>query len=59
MADYKDPVCKTTVTDECETQRHTYKGQTYYFCSAACRQMFVKDPVQYVRTERNKKEVAV
>ena len=52
MANYIDPVCKMTVTDEKETERHEHNGQTYYFCSGACKQMFVKNPEKYLKTNK-------
>lgn len=35
----KDPVCGTFV-DPATALQKTVKGQTYYFCSAACRDKF-------------------
>lgn len=52
MTNSIDPVCKMTVTDEKETERYAYNGQTYYFCSNACKQMFVKDPENYQKTKK-------
>jgi Cu+-exporting ATPase len=28
-----------------------YQGQTFYFCSQACKERFDKNPQQYVRTQ--------
>ncbi len=44
-----DPVCGMTVDPA--TARggsHVYKGTTYYFCSAGCRQKFAANPEQYL-----------
>jgi YHS domain-containing protein len=30
-----------------ETLHATHNGQTFYFCSDACRDRFTKDPAQY------------
>lgn len=47
-----DPVCKMTVTDDKETEKYEHKGQTYYFCSGACKQAFVKEPEKYLKTDK-------
>ena len=43
-----DPVCGMTVTKETAFGTYTYKGQTYYFCSKACKDNFTKDPQKYL-----------
>jgi YHS domain-containing protein len=43
-----DPVCGMTVTKESAFGTYTYKGQTYYFCSKACKDNFSKDPQKYL-----------
>jgi xanthine dehydrogenase accessory factor len=42
-----DPICGMTV--EVATARHTAEvdGETYYFCCANCRALFLRDPRQY------------
>ncbi len=44
-----DPVCGMTV--EVATPGHTleYQGTTFYFCCAHCRQMFEREPAQYLK----------
>jgi YHS domain-containing protein len=42
-----DPVCGMTVTIETAADKYAYNGQTYYFCSKACRDNFTKDPQMY------------
>jgi uncharacterized membrane protein YraQ (UPF0718 family)/YHS domain-containing protein len=43
-----DPVCGMTV-DPTKTAHHSvHGGQTYYFCSAGCKESFDKDPGKYV-----------
>ncbi|NWF92857.1 MAG: alpha-glucan family phosphorylase [Syntrophaceae bacterium] len=42
----KDPICGMTVKEEIGIQ-FKYKGQTYYFCSDFCRNLFEKDPERY------------
>jgi YHS domain-containing protein len=43
-----DPVCGMTVTKETAAGSYVYKGQTYYFCSKACKDSFTKDPQKYL-----------
>jgi YHS domain-containing protein len=43
-----DPACGMTVTKETAFGTYTYKGQTYYFCSKACKDNFTKDPQKYL-----------
>ena len=43
-----DPVCGMTVTKETAAATYSYKGQTYYFCSKACKDNFTKDPQKYL-----------
>jgi Cu+-exporting ATPase len=43
-----DPVCGMTVTKETAFGTYAYKGQTYYFCSKACKDNFTKDPQKYL-----------
>ncbi len=42
-----DPVCEMTVTIGEEAGVAEYEGQTYYFCNAACREEFLRDPESY------------
>jgi YHS domain-containing protein len=43
-----DPVCGMTVTKADAAGSSEYQGKTYYFCSAACKQSFDKNPRQYL-----------
>jgi|GEM_PF-2139380 len=43
----KDPVCGMTVKEE-RGLKSDYKGQTYYFCSDFCKNLFEKDPERYI-----------
>ena len=47
----KDPICGMDVDPN--TARHTseYEGQTYYFCSPACKKAFDADPRQHLGSE--------
>ena len=42
----KDPVCGMTVDDQ-SPLRSTHDGQTYVFCSPACKTKFDKEPGRY------------
>ena len=38
-----DPVCKMTIEEKDALGTSVYKGTTYYFCSAVCKEEFDKD----------------
>src|SRR5688500_15170393 len=42
-AKVRDPVCGMDVTPESAAGSSTHDGQTYYFCSAACKERFDSD----------------
>ncbi len=44
----KDPVCGMDVDEEKAAATADYKGQTYYFCAAACKRAFEKSPGKYL-----------
>ena len=44
----KDPVCGMMVDEKRAAATSTYKGQTYYFCSAGCKATFDKAPENYL-----------
>ena len=44
----KDLVCGMDVDAKTAAAQATYQGQTYYFCSPACKRTFEKQPGQYV-----------
>lgn len=50
-ADAVDPVCGMTVTAGPDGMPVEFEGVTYYFCSAHCREMFVRDPAAYAKGE--------
>ncbi len=52
---YKDPVCGMDVNTDCDYTAE-YSGQTYYFCSAGCRDKFKADPGQYVQPKEKLKD---
>jgi YHS domain-containing protein/uncharacterized membrane protein YraQ (UPF0718 family) len=47
-----DPVCGMSVDTERAEYRSFQKGDTYYFCSAGCKQTFDKDPAKYMARQR-------
>jgi len=46
-----DPVCGMTVTADASGRPLRHDGTDYYFCCAACRQAFEKDPDAYLERE--------
>jgi YHS domain-containing protein len=49
----KDPVCGMKITGETAPAKSIYKGMTFYFCSAFCKQMFDRDPEKYIKALEN------
>jgi YHS domain-containing protein len=47
MAMTKDPVCGMNVDEKKAAGTAVYKGKTYYFCSAKCKETFEKAPAKY------------
>lgn len=43
----KDPVCGMQVKEKEAAGKSEYKGKTYYFCSASCKEAFDKEPAKY------------
>lgn len=41
-----DPICKMNVNKNVP-DKSTYKGKTYYFCAANCKQTFDANPEKY------------
>ncbi len=48
----QDPVCKMTVDEDSEVATTEYKGKTYLFCSAGCKETFEKEPEKYVKESK-------
>ena len=44
-----DPVCKMDIEEGGAQHRLEYRGKTYYFCSAACRNAFEKNQGKYLK----------
>lgn len=45
----KDPVCGMDVDEKKAAGTAVYKGKTYYFCTATCKESFEKAPNKYMR----------
>jgi Cu+-exporting ATPase len=45
----KDPVCGMTVDEKKAAGTVIHGGNTYYFCSAACKATFEKAPAKYAK----------
>jgi YHS domain-containing protein len=43
-----DPVCTMKVDEETTEFTSVYDGQTYYFCSNACKEEFESNPERYI-----------
>jgi Cu+-exporting ATPase len=43
-----DPVCGMRVDPATTPHKHTYKGETYYFCAPGCRSKFAAHPEKYL-----------
>jgi len=48
MATVKDPVCGMEIDPKSAAATAEYKGETYYFCSAACHEKFKAEPEKYI-----------
>jgi Cu+-exporting ATPase len=47
MAMATDPVCGMRIDTDDAAATAEYEGKTYYFCSQACQDAFVADPIAY------------
>ena len=48
MPQVTDPVCGMKIDSNSAAGQSQYQGQTYYFCSAGCKQKFDANPTQFV-----------
>ncbi|MBE0426802.1 MAG: YHS domain-containing protein [Nitrospirae bacterium] len=48
----KDPVCNMNVDEKKASVTSVYKGVTYYFCAASCKEKFEKDPEKFAAKEK-------
>jgi P-type Cu+ transporter len=44
----RDPVCGMRVDEKKPAYSVFYRGTTYYFCTAACRVVFERNPERYI-----------
>ena len=49
MATEKDPVCGMDIDPNKAAAKAEYEGETYHFCSTACRDKFTAAPQKYAR----------
>ena len=52
----KDPVCGMNVNPERAEHKTAYGGETFYFCSASCKDKFAKDPASYLGQRQEPRE---
>jgi len=55
-AEVKDPVCSMTVDPKTATDKATYKGKTYYFCSREDKETFTKSPEKFAKADDKTKK---
>ena len=53
----KDPVCGMSVDPHTAKHKAVHNEHTYYFCSAGCREKFIKSPSTYLAEKPAPKEV--
>lgn len=46
----RDPVCGMGINPESASSKREHMGQTFYFCSRSCADLFDKDPHRYMTT---------
>src|SRR5512134_1613075 len=46
----RDPVCGMEIDPESASTKREHMGQTFYFCSRSCADLFDKDPHRYTMT---------
>jgi YHS domain-containing protein len=51
MATAIDPVCGMTVDTQTAAGPSTFEGQSYYFCSTACKVEFDNNPAKFRRAD--------
>jgi P-type Cu+ transporter len=44
----KDPICGMDIDTANSPLQTAYKGQTYHFCQAECKQKFLNNPKEFV-----------
>ncbi|MBI5935750.1 MAG: YHS domain-containing protein [Chloroflexi bacterium] len=51
-----DPVCGMRIPKATAAAISVYKGETYYFCAALCKQLFDREPEKYLQELEPQKE---
>ena len=54
----KDPVCGMAVSEITAKAKLVYQGQSYYFPSTLCKQMFEREPQKYVPPAESRERTA-
>ena len=49
MAKQTDPVCGMQIEEQTAAGTSEYQGETYYFCSAGCKERFDREPEMYAK----------
>lgn len=49
----KDPVCGMQIDEAGAAGQSDYQGETYYFCSAQCKEKFDADPERFAAEPEN------
>ncbi|MBI3739002.1 MAG: YHS domain-containing protein [Chloroflexi bacterium] len=44
----RDFVCRMAISENTAKEKSVYQAQTYYFCSAFCKQLFDREPQKFV-----------
>ena len=52
MKKHTDPACGMQVEGQNTTGHSEHSGETYYFCSAGCKERFDKAPEQFAGKDR-------
>jgi Cu+-exporting ATPase len=54
-----DPICGMEVEPSTAAGKHEHNGQTYYFCSVHCLELFKKDPERFLKARAQQPSVQV
>lgn len=54
----RDPVCGMSVDPATAKYSHVHQGVTWYFCADNCRQQFMADPDQFLKTTKDETQPA-
>lgn len=45
----RDPVCGAVLNEKMAKFKITYDGETYHFCSVACKKKFKRQPLKFMK----------